>query len=76
MLITFANSFDPDQAWQNGGPDVDDPNCMTLMVFAKEFFEKVDYKKKVSKRQKQAKLVKEFREKMSPVKLVNRANQK
>ena len=28
LLITFANSFDPDQARQNVGPDLD-PNCLT-----------------------------------------------
>ena len=29
LLITFANSSDPDQARQNVGPDLD-PNCLTL----------------------------------------------
>ena len=28
LLITFANNFDPDQARQNVGPDLD-PNCLT-----------------------------------------------
>ena len=28
LLITFANSLDPDQASQNVGPDLD-PNCLT-----------------------------------------------
>ena len=28
LLITFANSLDPDQARQNVGPDPD-PNCLT-----------------------------------------------
>ena len=28
LLITFANSLDPDQARQNVGPD-QDPNCLT-----------------------------------------------
>ena len=28
LLITFANSLDPDQARQNVGPDLD-PNCLT-----------------------------------------------
>ena len=27
LLITFANSLDPDQAQQNVGPDLD-PNCL------------------------------------------------
>ena len=30
LLITFANSSDPDQARQNVGPDLD-PNCLTLI---------------------------------------------
>ena len=38
LTITSANSLDPDQAQQNVGPDLD-PNCLTLMVFQKEFFE-------------------------------------
>ena len=42
LLITFANSFEPDQAQQYVGPDLD-LNCLTLMVFLKEFFEKVDF---------------------------------
>ena len=29
LLITFANSLDPDQAGQNVRPDLD-PNCLTL----------------------------------------------
>ena len=29
LLITFANSFDPDQARHIVGPDLD-PNCLTL----------------------------------------------
>ena len=45
LLITFANSLDPDQARQNVGPDLD-PNCLTLMVFRKEFFEEVNFRKK------------------------------
>ena len=46
LLITFANSLDPDQVRQNVGPDLD-PNCSdTLMVFQKEYFEKVDFEKK------------------------------
>ena len=35
LLITFANSLDPDQARQNVGPDLD-LNCLTVMVFLKE----------------------------------------
>ena len=43
--LTFSNSLDPDQARQNVGPDLD-PNCLTaLMVFLKEFMEKVDIEK-------------------------------
>ena len=29
LLLTVANSLDPDQAQQNVGPDLD-PNCFTL----------------------------------------------
>ena len=45
MLITIANSLDPDQAQQNVGPDLD-PICLkTLTVFLKDFFEKVNFEK-------------------------------
>ena len=44
LLITYANSLDPDQARRNVGPDLG-PNCLTLMVLPKEFFEKVDFEK-------------------------------
>ena len=37
LLVTFANSLNPDQAGKNVGPDLD-PNCLTLMVFLKDFF--------------------------------------
>ena len=43
LLITFANSLDPGQAKQKVGPGLE-PNCFTLMVFVKEFFEKVALK--------------------------------
>ena len=33
MLITFANSLDPEQAWQNIGLDLD-PNCLTLWWYS------------------------------------------
>ena len=38
LLIPFAISFDPDQAWQKVRPDLD-PNCLTfiLMVSLKDF---------------------------------------
>ena len=42
--MIFANTLDPDQDSQNVGPDMD-PNCLTLMVFLKEFFEKDDFVK-------------------------------
>ena len=29
LLITYANSLDPDQAQHNAGPDLD-PNCLTF----------------------------------------------
>ena len=37
LLITFANSLDPDQAWQNVGPDLD-PNCLTLWLYCWKIF--------------------------------------
>ena len=45
LLVTFANSLDPDQARRFVGPDLDQ-NCLTLMVMLKEFLEKVDIEKK------------------------------
>ena len=44
LLITFANSLDTDQARQSVGPNLD-PNCLTLMVFLKDFFKKLILKK-------------------------------
>ena len=38
LLITFANSLDPDQDQQNVGPDLD-PNCLCHT----HFFEKVNF---------------------------------
>ena len=40
----FCNSLDPHQARQNVGPYLD-LYCLKLMVFLKEFFEKVDFEK-------------------------------
>ena len=51
LLITFANSLDPDQAWQNVGPDMD-PNCLTLWWNSWKIFWKIHLKKKKSTRQK------------------------
>ena len=39
LLITFANSLDPDQAQQFVGPDLD-RNCLTLQVLLKDCFGK------------------------------------
>ena len=33
LLITFANSLDPDQARHNVGPDMD-PNCLTHIWYS------------------------------------------
>ena len=52
LLITFANSLDPNQARQNVGPDLV-PNCLTFWWYSyKIFFEKVNFKKKIHRRQK------------------------
>ena len=37
LLITFANSLDPDQDRQNIGPDLD-PNRLTLIYSVPEYF--------------------------------------
>ena len=39
LLITFANSLDPDQARHNVGPDLD-PNCLTFRWYSKKNFSK------------------------------------
>ena len=39
LLVTFANSLDPDQNRPSVGSDLE-PNCLTLIVFLKEFFGK------------------------------------
>ena len=44
LLITIANSLDQDQAQLNVGP-VLDPNFLVLMVFLKDFLEKVVFEK-------------------------------
>ena len=51
-----VNSLDPDQARQYVGPDQDSKLFDTLMVFLKEFFEKVDYEKKQTTKKKNAKI--------------------
>ena len=44
VFITYANSLDPDQDRQNVGPDLD-PNSLALIVYLKEFFEKLNFDK-------------------------------
>ena len=44
LLITFANSFDPDQDRQNVGPDLD-PNCLTLWWYSRKNFDNVNFEK-------------------------------
>ena len=64
LLITFANSLVPYQARQNVEPDLD-PNCLTLMVYLKDFFlEKVNFKKK-NRRQKSMQNYRECKELMA-----------
>ena len=41
LLITSANSLDPDQDRQNVGPDLDHLTLGTLIVFLKEFLKKL-----------------------------------
>ena len=42
LLITFANSLDPDQACQNVGPDLDPKLFDTLMVLKKSSIQRVN----------------------------------
>ena len=49
LLLTFANSLDPDHAQQNVRPDLN-PNCFDpLMVFLEEFSKKSAVDKKACK---------------------------
>ena len=50
LLITFANSLDPDQARQNVGP-VLDSYCLIMMAFLKrkQFKKKDNFKQKINK---------------------------
>ena len=43
LLITCANSLDPDQDRQNVSPDLD-LNCLTLIV-PERFFKRIDFEK-------------------------------
>ena len=43
LLITFANSLNPDQERQNVGPDLDQKRFDTLNAFMKVFFLKKAY---------------------------------
>ena len=52
IFLRQTNSLDPDQFSQNAGPDMD-PNCLKLIVFLKESFEKVNFEKKKSNRRQQ-----------------------
>ena len=46
LLISFANSLEPDQAGYNVGPDLG-PNCLILIVFLKCFLEKDSFERKM-----------------------------
>ena len=51
LLITFANSLDPDQARQNVGSDLD-PNCLILWWYSWKIFLKKLILKKINRLQK------------------------
>ena len=61
LLITFANSVDPDQDQQNVGPDLD-PNCLTLMVIKilKEFLKKKNDCEKIQQAKKHHKKISQY----------------
>ena len=46
LLITFANSLDPDQVRQKVSPDLDPKPLGFLIAFLKELFEKNNFDKK------------------------------
>ena len=46
LLITFANSLDPDQDRQNVGPDPGPNHLTVLKVFMKELLKKLKFEKK------------------------------
>ena len=54
FLGALRLKFDPDQARQNVGPDLDPNFFDALMVFLKEFFKKVDFEKKQLSNDKKA----------------------
>ena len=56
LLITFANSLDPDQARQNFRSDLN-PKCLTMTAFLKWFLKKVNFKKPSIWQKKHAKLL-------------------
>ena len=51
LLITLANSLDPDQARRIIAPDLG-PNSDIQMVFQKEFFQNVNFEKNQQKTKK------------------------
>ena len=56
LLITFANSLDSDQVWQNVGPDLD-PSCLTLWWYSwMIFLKKLIWKKKSTDDKKACKI--------------------
>ena len=50
-MMTFANSLDPDQAWQNVRPDLD-PICLPLWWYAQKIFSKKLILKKIKQTEK------------------------
>ena len=56
LLMTFANSLDPDQAWQNDKPDLDQNCLLHSDGFSERFFGKSYNWKKISKQHKLLKL--------------------
>ena len=62
LLITFANSLDPDQAWQNVRPDLY-PNYLTIWWYSERIFWKSWFWKKSAYNKKNAKLPRRQRDK-------------
>ena len=55
VSVNLADSLDPDQAGHEVGTDLA-TNCLTLIIFLKEFYKKVDFEKNQQMTKKHEKL--------------------
>ena len=66
LLITFANSLDPDQARRFVEPDMD-PNCLALWLYSWKIFSEKLIKKNPQTTKKLAKITQHAKSKISPI---------